>query len=331
MGAGSSVVIPNWNGRRWLPRCLDGVARQELAPDEVIVVDNGSADGSLEYLRDEHPDVRVIALGTNTGFAHAANRGLQAARGEMVALVNTDVVLAPDWLRRIAAALREHPAAASVACKMLSLERPEMVYDAGDILRRDGACEQRGRFGPDDGRWDTSEEIFGACAGAALYRRDAVLTLGGFDERYFAYLEDVDLALRLRLAGWRCRYEPAVALHAGEGSSHQLPGAHHYLVARNSLLLITKAFPPRWLPLVAYRQASWAWSALRAHRLSTHLRGLAAGLALVPRVLSERRRLRANARVPIEVVVPALPIRGARAGGHRSQQVTMDPERCYDG
>jgi GT2 family glycosyltransferase len=315
MGAGSSVVIPNWNGRGWLPGCLEALACQELAPDEVIVVDNGSVDGSQHYLHAEHPDVRVIALGTNTGFAHAANRGLQAARGEVVALVNTDVVLASDWLRRTAGALHEHPAAASVACKMLSLDRPELVYDAGDVLRRDGACEQRGRFGPNGARWNASGEVFGACAGAALYRRDAVLAVGGFDERYFAYLEDVDLALRLRLAGWGCRYEPAVALHAGEGSSHQLSGAHHFLVARNSLLLVAKAFPARWLPLVAYRQASWAWTALRERRLAVHLRGLAAGLALVPRVVRERRGLRAAARVPIEVVVPPLPIRGQPAGG----------------
>jgi hypothetical protein len=319
MEVASSVVLPNWNGRGWLPRCLESLARQELAPAEVIVVDNGSTDGSLDYLRREHPDVRIIALATNTGFARAANLGIRAASGELVALVNTDVLLAPDWLRRTTEVLGAHPGAASVAGKMLSLDRPELVYDAGDVLRRDGACEQRGRFGFDDGRWDAAGEVFGACAGAALYRRDAVLAAGGFDERYFAYLEDVDLALRLRLAGWGCRYEPVVALHAGEGSSHQLSGAHHYLVARNTLLLITKAFPVRWLPLVAYRQASWAWSALRRRRLAPHLRGLAAGLALLPSVRSERRGLRAGTPVAIEAVVPRLPIRGPRAGGHPAQ------------
>lgn len=316
MSPGPSVVVPNWNGRRWLAGCLGALARQELAPAEVVVIDNGSTDGSLRYLRDEHPEVRVIALGRNTGFAHAANRGLDAARGELVALVNTDVVLAPDWLRRAARALQTHPDAASVACKMLSLDRPEVVYDAGDVLRRDGVCEQRGRFGLDDGRWEEAGEVFGACAGAALYRRQAVLAVGGFDERYFAYLEDVDLALRLRLAGWGCRYEPAVALHAGEGSSHRLPGGHHYLVERNTLLLVAKAFPVRWLPLVAYRQASWLRHAARQRRLGAHLRGAAAGIVLAARAGGDRRRLRASARVPIEVVVPSRPVRGPRAGGH---------------
>jgi hypothetical protein len=187
------------------------------------------------------------------------------------------------------------------------------------VLRRDGACEQRGRFEADDGRWEEAGDVFGACAGAALYRRAAVLETGGFDERYFAYLEDVDLSLRLSLAGWRCRYEPAVALHAGEGSSHQLSGAHHYLVARNTLMLVGKAFPLRWLPLVAYRQASWLWHAARERRLSPHLRGVAAGLLMAARVRGERRALLAAARVPIGVAVPARPFRGPSAGGHPSR------------
>ena len=184
--------------------------------------------------------------------------GLGRSSGEFVALVNADVELAPDWLARVAGALDRDPGAAAVACKMVSLSDPNLIYDAGDILRRDGVCEQRGRFTRDDGRFDTPGEVFGACAGAALYRRSALESLGGFDERYFAYLEDVDLALRLRLAGWRCRYEPVVARHAGEGSAHQLPGGHHLLVARNTIVLVAIWFPPRWLPLVAYRQARLA-------------------------------------------------------------------------
>jgi GT2 family glycosyltransferase len=316
---GATFVIPNWNGRQWLPSCLDSIARQESAAEEIIVVDNGSEDGSLEFLASEHPRVRVMALGRNTGFAHAANRGLEAAKSELVALVNTDVVLAPDWLHRMRHAINAEPSAASVACKMLDLQNPEQVYDAGDVLRRDGACEQRGRFGRDDGSFGVGGDVFGACAGAALYRRDALLALGGFDERYFAYLEDVDLALRLRLAGWRCRYEPAVALHAGGGSSHQLSPGHLYLVQRNTLLLVARFFPARWLPLVAYRQASWAWHALREHRLGIHARATVAVLPLLRGALRERRRQRRERALAIEDVVPARPIRGSRAGGHPAQ------------
>lgn len=315
-----SVVIPNWNGRSWLPGCLDSISRQTQPAAEVIVVDNGSTDGSLQYLRAEHPTIRILAMERNTGFAYAVNPGLELAGQELVALLNTDVVLEPDWLQRMGTALISDPDAASVACKMLELNDPRFVYDAGDVLRRDGACDQRGRFGPDDGRWDAPGEVFGACAGAALYRRTAVLALGGFDERYFAYLEDVDLALRLRLAGWRCRYEPVVARHAGEGSSDQLVGAHHYLVQRNTMLLVGKAFPLRWLPLVAYRQASWLREAARERRLAMHLKATAAGLGLAARALGDRRAL-TNActdcarRSDRHAVIALSPLAGSRAQG----------------
>jgi GT2 family glycosyltransferase len=314
-----SVVIPVWNGLRWLEGCLSSLAAQTLAPDQTIVVDNGSVDGSVAYVRERFGDVTVIELGANTGFAHAANVGVGAATGQLVALLNTDIVLAPDWLWRMVASLAGDPACASVACKMLSLGRPEIVYDAGDVLRRDGACEQRGRFGLDDGRFDAPGEVFGACAGAALYRRDAVVAAGGFDERYFAYLEDVDLALRLRLLGWRCRYEPVVAWHAGEGSSHQLSGGHRRLVERNTLVLVAKAFPARWLPLVAYRQLGWAWHAVRDRVLRDFLTGALHALPMIPGALRARPQLRTGARVTIGEAVPARPIRGPRAGGHPSQ------------
>ena len=315
------MVIPNWNGRRWLPDCLESIAAQTVSPAETIVVDNGSTDGSLELLR-ESPGVRVVSLGRNTGFAFAANRGVEAAESDLVALVNTDVVLAPDWLERMIAALESDPGAASVACKMVDLRDPDLLYDAGDVLRRDGACEQRGRFERDDGRFDEPGEVFGACAGAALYRRSVVLDAGGFDERYFTYLEDVDLALRLRLAGWRCRYEPVVARHAGEGSSVRLSNPLHFWVERNTLLLLAKAYPARWLPLVAYRQLGWAVHALRQRRLRAHLRGALAAIPVMPSMLRERRALQRDARVPMDEVVPVRPIRGAQAGGHRSRHAT---------
>jgi GT2 family glycosyltransferase len=313
-----SVVIPNWNGRRWLPGCLASLALQQLPPAEVIVVDNGSDDDSLVYLCAEHPGVRVLALGANTGFAHAANRGIAAAGSELVALINTDVELESDWLEVTCAALSDDPRVGAVACKMLQLDDRRAIYDAGDVLRRDGACVQRGRFERDDGRFDAPGDVFGACAGAAVYRRDAVLGVGGFDERYFAYLEDVDLALALRRAGWRCRYVPAVALHAGEGSSPR-PGAHHFYVQRNTLLLIAKAFPVRWLPLVAYRQLSWLREAVGERRLGIYLRACAAALALLPAVLRERRLRGGRDAVPISEVIPRMPIRGPEAAGHRSR------------
>jgi hypothetical protein len=310
--------VPCWNGRQWLPGLLGSLRNQTLAPAEIIVVDNGSADDSVAYLRAEHPDVVLIGLPVNTGFSYAINRGLERATGELVALLNTDVVLSREWLARMAAALGGHPGAGAAACKMRQFGSERLLYDTGDILRRDGACEQRGRFGRDIGQYEQAGEVFGACAGAALYRREALTAVGGFDERFFAYLEDVDLALRLRLAGWTCRYEPVLALHLGEGSSHQLPGAHHLLVARNTLLLVGKWFPLRWLPYVGYRQLSWLRDAARQRRLRLQLRGLRAGLGSALRAAGDRRS-RAAPAVAIELAVPARPFRGPQAGGHAEQ------------
>jgi GT2 family glycosyltransferase len=316
----AAVVIPNYNGERWLPGVLESVAAQTAPPADVLVVDDGSTDGSLALLAERFPSVRVLACARNGGFARAANAGVAAVSAEAVALVNTDVVLEPGWLEHAVAALAAAPGAAAVATKMLDLEEPERLYDAGDVLRRDGVCEQRGRFERDAGRFDTPGEVFAACAGAALYRRDALRAAGGFDERFGTYLEDVDLGLRLRLAGWRCRWEPrAVARHAGGGSSGELRHGPGAWVERNTLLLVARAFPLRWLPQVAYRQLAWAWHASRSGGLRAHLSGIRMALPLLPSAVRERRSLRAAAVLPIAEVVPPRPIRGPGAGGHPSR------------
>jgi GT2 family glycosyltransferase len=320
-----AVVIPNFNGKRWLPGVLESVAAQTVAPAEVLVVDDGSTDGSRALLAERFPHVRVVALPQNGGFARAANAGIAAVGADAVALVNTDVVLAPDWVARAVAALAAAPRAAAVATKLVDFHDPGLLYDAGDVLRRDGACEQRGRFERDTGRYDAPGEVFSACAGAALYRRAAVLAAGGFEERFGTYLEDVDLGLRLRLAGWRCRWEPrAVARHAGGGSSAALRHGPGAWVERNTLLLVARAFPARWLPLVAYRQLGWAWHAARAGGLRAHVAGARMALPLLPAFLRERRGLRAGAAVPVEEAVPPRPIRGPRAGGHPSRHAAAN-------
>ncbi len=307
-----AVIVPNWNGRRWLAQCLQALSEQTRPPAEILVVDNGSTDGSLSLTGECRLPVTAIALDRNTGFAYAANRGIEAARTDAVALVNTDVVLARDWIERLLSALERDCGLAAVACKMVQMGDERRLYDTGDFLRRDGVCEQRGRFELDDGGFDTAGEVFAPCAGAAVYRRDAVLAAGGFDERLFSYLEDVDLGLRLRLAGWRCAYEPAVAVHAGGGSSWQLTPPVEHWVQRNTLLLVAKAFPVRWLPLVAYRQLGWAWHALRERRLRWQLTGALAAFRQLPSVLRERSALRRTAVVPVQAAVASRPIRGRR-------------------
>ena len=312
----AAIVIPNWNGSRWLTGCLDAVAAQTRRPEEVIVVDDASGDDSVDVAARHPLAPRVLALPTNGGFGRAVNEGIRAASADAVALVNVDVVLAEDWLQRTVAALEDDPRAAAVATKMVAMFDPAVLDDTGDFLRRDGAAEQRGRFRRDQGLWDEPEEVWGACAGAALFRRDAVLGIGGFEERFVMYLEDTDLALRLRLAGWRCRYEPVIARHHGASAEGERSRTVMGWVARNTLLMVAKYFPLRWAPYVLYRQIAWAWHALRERRLRQHLGGIVSAAPLLPAMLRERAEVRRTARVPITEAVPPRPIRGAAAGGH---------------
>jgi len=309
-----ALIVPNKDGRRWLPGMLASVRAQSRAADRVVVVDDGSRDDSVAWLRSE--GVEVLERGASGGFAAAVNAGWRfvGADCDAIALVNTDVELAPDWLERTTAALAADDGAAAVACKMVGMDDAGLIDDAGDILRRDGVCEQRGRGHRDDGRFDAPGEVWGACAGAALYRRAAVDEVGGFDESYGMYLEDVDLSLRLRLAGWTTRYEPAVARHAGAGSG----SAVGYYVARNTIILVARWFPARWWPYVAYRQASWLADAARRGpgALNQHLRGLLAALPLLPGAWRARHGVAGTQRAAMERAVPHRPWRGPLAGGH---------------
>ena len=311
-----AVVIPNFNGERWLPGVLESVAAQTAAPAEVVVVDDASTDASRALLAERFPHVRVVALRRQRRVRPRRERRDRRHAAEAVALVNTDVVLDPRWLETARAALAGHPGAASVATKLVDLAD----RDAALRRRRRAAARRRLRAARPlrarQGRYDEPGEVFAACAGAALYRRAAVAAAGGFDERLGIYLEDVDLGLRLRLAGWSCRWEPrAVAAHAGRAPS----GGAGAWVERNTLLLVARAFPLRWLPYVAYRQAAWAWHAARAGELRTQLAGVRAALPLLPAFAARARRVPRRAAVPVERVVPARPIRGPRAGGHPSR------------
>jgi len=309
---------------------LAALRAQRRPFDELIVVDDGSTDGSADDLG---ADVRVVRLGENRGFAAAANAGLAAADADWVALVNSDVELEAEWLGAALAATGPDDVA-SVACKMVTLADPGVLDDTGDFLRRDGVCEQRGRGRRDDGRWDEPGEVFSACAGAALYRRATVAAVGAFDERYRSYLEDVDLGLRLRLAGWRTAYAPAaVARHAGGGSTEHLARPVGGWVARNTLLLVAKAYPAAWWRPVAYRQLAWLAAAARADAsrlvrkgrpaplsdqsaLRAYLGGVVAAWPLLRQMRRERHALQLRSVVGIEDVVDDRPWRGPRAGGH---------------
>ncbi len=209
-----SVIIPNWNGAAHLPTCLESLRRQTWRDFEVIVVDNGSEDGSLELLAREYPEVRVLALGENRGFAGACNAGIRAAQGELIVLLNNDTEADPRWLEEVVAAFGRHPEAGIVASKMLLFDRRDTFHTAGDYYRVDGRPGNRGVWQTDRGQYDREEYVFSACGGSAAYRRSMLDDVGLLDEEFFYSCEDVDLAWRAQPAGWRCVYAPrAVVYH----------------------------------------------------------------------------------------------------------------------
>jgi GT2 family glycosyltransferase len=299
-----TLVVLSFNGRDLLAATLPSVLAQGR---DVVVVDNGSGDGTAAWLREQWPHVGVLELPENVGVAAALNRGLAGVDSELVALLNNDVELAPGWLDPLVAALRAHPEAASATGKLLRYHDRERIDAAGDVLLRSAAVVNRGAGELDRGQYDCAEAVFGACAGAALYRRAAFDAVGPFDETYFAYLEDVDWAMRAQLAGFAARYEPAaVGFHMGGATTSRRAGFYGRLQQRNQLLLVAKTFPAGTLARHGWRIAATQLVSLAASArggvLRAHLGAWGEAARMMPAALRHRRALRRGRRVaPREV------------------------------
>jgi GT2 family glycosyltransferase len=240
-----SVVIPNWNGRAFLPACLGALGNQTYRELEIVLADNHSTDDSVAFAREHYPNVKVVGLDENFGFARAMNAGISASEGEYIACLNNDTEASPQWLSELVACMERHPNAAAIASKMLDQRRPGLLDGAGDIMTRYLRAYPRGRGEQDAGQYDEELEVFGASGGASLWRAEALHEIGLFDEDLFAYYEDVDLSFRARLAGNECWYAPrAVVLHAGGGTSTPAEGKFtHYHAVRNRWSVIVKDAP----------------------------------------------------------------------------------------
>ena len=283
-----SVIVANWNGRRYLEKCLASLAAQTYPALEVIVVDNGSSDGSVLWIAKHFPAVQVIANPNNRGFAVANNQGIALSRGAFVALLNNDAWAEPGWLANLYAAAEQESRVGMVASLMLSADRPDLVDSTGICVDRCGISWDRAG-GQSAARWASGPaEVFGPCAGAALYRREMLDEVGGFDVDFFAYLEDVDLAWRARWLGWQARYAPAARVHhihsgtGGEGSAFKT-----YWLARNKIVMILKnyALPQLWLylPLILIYDAMSLAAALSGAQRWSALRGRLDGWGAAPR------------------------------------------------
>lgn len=250
----TTVVIPNYNGIKYLEDCLYSLydspgklsvqdGKKEL-PFAVIVVDNGSTDGSVTFLRKKFPQVRVICFAENTGFCGAVNAGIQAAETPYVMLLNNDTAVEQNAVEKLTQAIEQDDRIFSVCAKMVCMDRPEILDDAGDFYCALGWAFARGKGKPAK-RYEKPGNVFACCGGASLYRRKVLLQLGLFDEAHFAYLEDMDIGWRAKIYGYRNVYEPAALVrHAGSGFSGSRYNAFKVrLSSRNSVYLIGKNMP----------------------------------------------------------------------------------------
>lgn len=298
-----AVVVVNWNSGGYLERCLDAVARQTLAPARLIVVDNASSDGSADGIERRHPRAELLRLATNTGFAVANNEGARAAAGcEWLALLNPDAFPEPAWLERLAAAAAARPEYSFFASRMLMADAPDRVDGTGDMYLTSGWAARRDHGRPALAAQRPTEEVFAPCAAAAMYGSEAFRGVGGFDDSFFCYFEDVDLAFRLRLAGHRCLYvSDAVVHHVGSGVTGKRSAFAAYHGHRNLVWAFLKNMP--WPLLLAYlplhlalNVASVVWLGLRGQGLVALRAKRDALLGLLP-VWRRRRQVQSSRRV----------------------------------
>ncbi len=275
-----NIVIPNWNGLRFLPACLASIKKQALSSLQITVVDNGSSDGSQEYLQKNYPQVHVISLPENKGFSAAVNKGILSSTAPFVFLLNNDTELAPGCLSLLMKAAAEQEECVFFSPKMLSFHERTVLDGAGDGYLRGGAGYRLGTLEKDGPAYNTPGLIFGACAGAVLYRRSLFDHIGLFDEDFFAYLEDVDLNLRINHSGKQGYYvPPAKVYHIGSASSgSKINPFTVRLSTRNSLYVLLKNYPPRlffrFLPLILIYQFFWLLFVMKKRQMSPYFQGL---------------------------------------------------------
>lgn len=290
-----SVIIVNYNGRVFLEKCISSLLVQSYPAVEIVLVDNGSCDGSIEYVKKEFPSVKIIANRENLGFAKGNNIGIKAAKGKLIATVNNDTVVVSTWVEELVKAINSDENVGMCASKMLFMKNPELINSTGICISRSGACWDRGMFERDKGQYKSIEEVFGPCGGGAMYRKSMLDEIGLFDEDFFAYMEDADLAFRGRLAGWKCLYVPkAVVYHVHGGTGGYASDFTIYHGNRNIIWICFKNFPDKLLitslPWIIGRNlAVIPYYILKGHS-SVILRSKIDAIKALPKMLAKRAR-----------------------------------------
>lgn len=301
-----SVIIPNWNGRPYLETCLNSLEGQDFSGYEVIVVDNGSWDGSVEFVKRRFPKTGIIALEANRGFSRAVNEGIQRARGRYILLLNNDVEADPGLLRHLHGAITASRDADYYACRMMDFGNRELIDGIGDGFPRKGKAFRIGhgaKYGPSFNR---RRRVFGACAGAAFYKRTLFEKVGLFDEDFFAYHEDADWNFRANLMGYRCHYIPrAVVYHMGSSTTGGLVNEFTvFYNIRNMINVIAKNMPTvllfKYFPRILWGQVeSFVRYCVVQRYWRSYFTGLFDALRLSSKMLKKRKEIQRRRSISI--------------------------------
>jgi GT2 family glycosyltransferase len=298
-----AFIVANYDGAELLKTVIPSALAQRFEDFTVTVVDNGSSDGSVDYLRRAWPEVQVVALPRNIGAAAAFNRGIAATDSEFVALLNNDIELETGWLAALTAALEAEPRAASATGKLLQFHRRDRLDAAGDELMWSGGMASRGNGELDRGQYDAPEAVFSASTAAALFRRTAFGVVGPFDEDFFTYVDDVDWGFRAQLVGLECRYVPNAVGYHMRGATTMMRERTRFrtIERRNTISLVVKNYPVaaliRHAPRILLFHLLLIAISARDRELRPHVRGIALGLASLPKMLPRRRRIQRSRRV----------------------------------
>lgn len=303
-----SIIIVNWNGGKVIERCFESVYAQSFKDFEVILIDNGSTDNSLNMVKSRWPATRIIRLVENLGFAAANNIGAKTAKGHWLALLNNDAYPEPDWLTSLLDASQQHPDLFFFTSCQIQADVPHKLDGTGDEYNIGGIAWRRQNNEAVEKAGQEIDEVFSACGAAAFYPRDAFLESGGFDESYFAYHEDVDLGFRLRLIGYRCLYVPnARVFHVGSASLGKESEFAIYHSLRNMLWTFFKNMPGRyfWIYLPVHIGMNLGYSFLYGLCCCPciSLRAMKDALLGLPSILCQRKRIQSNLQVdPQELI-----------------------------
>lgn len=302
------IVIPNFNGKDIIGKCLDSLLSQTL-PVHIIVVDNGSSDGSVEYLEQHYPQAELIKLPRNTGFTGGVNAGIKKAtedKAEYVLLFNSDAVADKNWAKELVEAAKDHDDAGIVTCKFMRSDKKH-IDSTGDFYTTWGLPFPRGRNTVDKGQYDKGEYVFGATGGASLYKPACLEDIGLFDKDFFLYFEDVDISFRAQLAGWKVYYQPkAIAYHEVGATSSKMGSIARRYSIQNFILTYTKNMPGylyiKYYPLFLTQLIRMKLGAIRDHQLGAYIKGFFAAINLLPTAIKQRCHIQKNRKVKVSDV-----------------------------